>query len=597
MVRFLEANGYNVSYFTDVDTDRRGALLLNHKAWLSVGHDEYWSGQQRTNVESARAAGVHLAFFSGNEIYEKTRWENSIDGSNVSYRTLVCYKESNSHHDPLDPPIWTGEWRDGRSSPPADGGRPENALSGTIFMVTGTRVDAIQVPDTDGKMRFWRNTSIASLSLGTTAVLQAGTLGYEWDEDLDNGFRPPGIVHLSTATYDVSGFLSTPPGSPSPVQDGFATHNMTLYRHPSGALVFAAGTVQYAWGLDGTHDWTPTTVADPNMQQAVVNLFADMGVQPFSLLPGLTRATQSTDLVAPHSTVTFPGNGASLTFSSVTPITITGIASDAGGGVVGGVEVSTDGGVSWHPAAGRSSWSYVWQPATVGFYTLMTRAVDDSGNLEIPGSGNAITVSSSGIPLVIGSVGVSPIAVATATIDWITSVAADSQVDYGVTSSYGQSSSVAGLVTSHNVTLTGLSANTTYHFRVRSTDVNGNIGVAGDFTFTTSFPSTTVPPSGLQLWLMAGAGLVLNGSAVSVWSDQSSIGTNATQASAGKQPAFIPIAINGEPVVRIRWRERFHEFHSPGKWPERGHDDSGYRKLSQYRWNLEWIGKRRIVLE
>ena len=45
MVRWLEANGYNVSYFTDVDTARRGAEILEHKVFLSVGHDEYWSGE------------------------------------------------------------------------------------------------------------------------------------------------------------------------------------------------------------------------------------------------------------------------------------------------------------------------------------------------------------------------------------------------------------------------------------------------------------------------------------------------------------------------------------------------------------------------
>ena len=80
MVRWLEANGYDVSYTTGIDTDRRGAELLEHKVFLSVGHDEYWSGAQRANVEAARAAGVHLAFFSGNEVFWKTRWENSIDG-------------------------------------------------------------------------------------------------------------------------------------------------------------------------------------------------------------------------------------------------------------------------------------------------------------------------------------------------------------------------------------------------------------------------------------------------------------------------------------------------------------------------------------
>ena len=94
MVRWLEANGYDVSYSTDVDTDRRGAEILEHKVFLSVGHDEYWSGEQRANVEAARDAGVHLAFFSGNEVFWKTRWETSIDASGTPYRTLVCYKES-----------------------------------------------------------------------------------------------------------------------------------------------------------------------------------------------------------------------------------------------------------------------------------------------------------------------------------------------------------------------------------------------------------------------------------------------------------------------------------------------------------------------
>ena len=74
MVRFLEQNGYDVTYIAGADTHRDGARLLNHDAFLSVGHDEYWSGPQRTAVEQARDAGVHLAFFAGNEMYWRTRW-------------------------------------------------------------------------------------------------------------------------------------------------------------------------------------------------------------------------------------------------------------------------------------------------------------------------------------------------------------------------------------------------------------------------------------------------------------------------------------------------------------------------------------------
>lgn len=109
MVRWLEANGYDVSYATGADIHRDGVEILNHRAFLSVGHDEYWSAAQRSNVEVARDADVHLAFFSGNEMFWKTRWEESIDGANTPYRTLVSYKET--HADAIiDPdPVLCGE--------------------------------------------------------------------------------------------------------------------------------------------------------------------------------------------------------------------------------------------------------------------------------------------------------------------------------------------------------------------------------------------------------------------------------------------------------------------------------------------------------
>ena len=76
-IYWLEKNGYDVSYISGIDTDRLGAEnLIEHQAFISVGHDEYWSGQQRLNVEVARDAGVNLLFWSGNEIYWKTRLES-----------------------------------------------------------------------------------------------------------------------------------------------------------------------------------------------------------------------------------------------------------------------------------------------------------------------------------------------------------------------------------------------------------------------------------------------------------------------------------------------------------------------------------------
>jgi hypothetical protein len=387
-IRWLEANGYDVCYIAGVDTDRNGSQLLNHQVFLSVGHDEYWSGNQRANVETARAQGVHLAFMSGNEVFWKTRWEPSTDPSATAYRTLVCYKETRDGKpiDPADPPTWTGSWRDPRFSPPADGGRPENALTGQFWTVDSWRADTLKIPYPMTLSRFWRNTSVAKTASGQTASLVTNLLGYEWDESPDNGFRPAGLIHLSSTTLAVSQYMID-----YGLTDGAytATHNLSLYRYQSsGSIVFGAGTVFWAWGLDSDHDTgeDSTTPVDPNVQQATLNLLADMGVQPQTLQSGLVAATKSTDTTPPASSINALGN-----VMEEQVVAITGTASDTGG-IVAGVEVSTDGGNTWHPANGTTTWTYNWWAQAPGTYNILSRAVDDSLNLEVPGPGISVTV-------------------------------------------------------------------------------------------------------------------------------------------------------------------------------------------------------------
>jgi hypothetical protein len=479
MVRWLEANGYAVSYFAGVDSDRRGSLIQNHKVFLSVGHDEYWSGAQRENVENAREAGVHLAFISGNEVFWKTRWENSIDGSGTSHRTLVCYKETHANAK-IDPtPIWTGTWRDPRFSPPADGGRPENALTGTLFTVNApsSSTDAIRVPEADGKMRFWRNTSVATLATGAVATLVPGTLGYEWDEAVDNGFRPEGLIHLSSATYNGVDLLQDYGSTYAP---GSATHRLTLYKDSSGALVFGAGTIQWTWGLDSNHD-RGSAPADARMQQATVNLFADMGVQPNTLQPGLAAATASTDTTAPTSAVSAPTAGGSIPPGSV--VTVSGTASDTGGRV-GGVEVSVDGGTTWHPASGRGSWTYSWTaPSTSVTVTIKSRAVDDSGNLELPGAGVTVNVGSgSGSdttpPTAPGNLSASATSSTQISLTWTASTDNVGVTGYRVERCQGAGCSnfvQIAAPTATSYTDAGLTAETLYQYRVRATDAAANV--------------------------------------------------------------------------------------------------------------------------
>ena len=380
MVRFLERNGYNLSYTTGIDADRRGAEILEHRSYLSVGHDEYWSGDQRANVEAARAAGVHLGFFSGNEVFWKTRYENG-------HRTLVTYKEThaNAKIDPTS--AWTGTWRDPRFSPPADGNRPENGLTGQLFMVNDGATTAIRVPAADGKMRFWRNTNVATQAAGATATLGANTLGYEWDTDPDNGSRPGGSFRLSSTTVANAPVLID---HGSTFGSDTAEHNLTLYRGAGGGLVFGAGTVQWAWGLDSSHD-RGSGAADTRMQQGTINLLADMGTQPATLMAGMTAATPSADATAPSSTITAPAAGG--TVSPGATVNVTGTATDSGG-QVGGVEVSIDGGTTWHPATGRASWSYSFRAGASGSLTIRSRAVDDTANRETPSAGVTVTIGS-----------------------------------------------------------------------------------------------------------------------------------------------------------------------------------------------------------
>ena len=413
MVRWLEANGFDVSYFTGVDSDRRGEEIQEHKIFLSVGHDEYWSGSQRKNVESARDdAGVNLGFFSGNEVFWKVRLEPSVDGTNTPSRTVVCYKDTHSRIDPDGelqpgrklnpmPGVWTGTWRDSSPFNP-EGPQPENALTGTIFTVNSWQNDPLQVPAEYGKLRFWRNTDIAKLKPGETATLGRGIVGYEFDEPLDNGFQPAGLIHLSETTINGVLYLQD---FGSVYDGGTATHHLTLYRAKSGALVFGSGTVQLSWGLDNFHDMhtgVPAARAnrysirlgvDPNspvraIQQATVNLFADMSVQPTNLQPGLVPATESTDALAPVSQITSPLDGSTV---ATGVIRITGTATDNAGGIVAGVEVSVDDGRRWRRAKGREHWSYEWDvPQGVSRATILSRATDDSGNTAV--SGHAVTL-------------------------------------------------------------------------------------------------------------------------------------------------------------------------------------------------------------
>ncbi|MFJ7066216.1 DUF4082 domain-containing protein [Streptomyces sp. NPDC101115] len=388
MISWLERNGYDLSYVSGLDTATRGAsLLANHRMFMSQGHDEYWTQEQFTNVLNARKAGQHQTYFAGNEIFWKTRLEPSIDGSGTANRTLVCYKETklkfptpNGVPDPSN--VWTGTWMDPDSTLEGEPYRPQNMLTGSLFQVNGPRNDAITVPAAFAKMRLWRNTSVAGLTGNQVATFPTGTLGYEWNSDVENASRPAGQIRMSSTTLDINdGNYLLDWGNN--YGNGTATHSLVAFRDPtSKALVFGSGTVQWSWGLTNVPTADPdggVVTADKRMQQATVNILADMGLQPKSLQSDLVPATASTDTAGPAVTVTSPAPNGSV--PALRQITVTGTAADSGGGVVARVEVSTDGGTTWKAAEGTGSWSYSWTPMAQGPVQLKVRAVDDSVNI------------------------------------------------------------------------------------------------------------------------------------------------------------------------------------------------------------------------
>ena len=378
MIRWLEANGYDVSYTTGVDTARRGHLLKRHKVFMSLGHDEYWSDEQRISVEAARDAGVHLAFFSGNAVFWRTRWEASADASRVPYRTLVCYKETHAGRK-IDPSsLSTGTWRDPRFSLQTGGGRPENELKGSLFVANCCRFDSIVVSGEQSRTRFWRHTDLSRLDPAKSAQVGLSTVGYEWDADVDNGFRPQGLIRLSATRLDISSRLVD---FGSTYGHGPATHSLTLFKHSSGSLVFSAGTVVWGWALDSTHDDPDAQAAptDLRLQQATVNLLVDMSIRPGSPHVSLVVSDGSRDSVPPVASIATPSELQEFMFHL--PVQISGSAADEGG-VPAAVEVSTDGGANWHLASGVDNWTYEFTPRERGYITILARAIDDSGNLQ-----------------------------------------------------------------------------------------------------------------------------------------------------------------------------------------------------------------------
>jgi hypothetical protein len=154
-----------------------------------------------------------------------------------------------------------------------------------------------------------------------------------------------------------------------------------------------------------------------------------------------------------------------------------------------------DGVTTANTVTSGSATTTVSPTAKKGAHTLTAVARDTAGN-RTTSAGVRVTVLNDTAPPVVSAVTASALTTSGATITWMTNEASDSQVEYGLTTSYGSASALsANLVASHVVGLSGLAAGTPYHYRVRSRDVAGNLAVSGDVLFTTLAAPDVTPPT------------------------------------------------------------------------------------------------------
>jgi hypothetical protein len=247
LVMLMEQLGLDVTYVTNVDTHVNPARLLSHRAFLSLGHDEYWSKEMRDGVDAARDHGVNLAFLGANAAFRQIRYEPSALGAN---RHEVCYKSA--AEDPMrriNPALTTVNWRDAPVS------RPESELIGQQYESNPVLADMVIADPTAWVF------AATGVELGQHLD---SVVASEYDRYLPTQVGPPNVQILAHSPLVVHGRKSIA--------------NMTYYSAPSGAGVFATGTI--GWITKLTPPALEGSSFNPVVQQVTKNVLAAFGTGP-----------------------------------------------------------------------------------------------------------------------------------------------------------------------------------------------------------------------------------------------------------------------------------------------------------------------------
>jgi hypothetical protein len=237
MVKWMESQGYDMTYITDVDLETNPNVLTGHRVFVNTGHDEYYSDTMRNRIQNAIDTGVNMAFFSANNIYFRVTWD--ADAAGRPNRRIHCDKGALTG-------LATVEYRN-LATP-----RPENALLGVLqngvatdrpFLVNDASHWIFQG---SGLSTYTGNGTSGVITSGAGQNALAGIVGYEFDERAVNAsslsqyasFDPPGIQQVGHSFV---------PAGDNGVQ---AWSDAVLYTAGSGAIVFSAGTIQWSYTVD-----------------------------------------------------------------------------------------------------------------------------------------------------------------------------------------------------------------------------------------------------------------------------------------------------------------------------------------------------------
>lgn len=237
MIQWLEREGYDVSYATNIDLHTNPDRVLDFSAMISVGHDEYWSDEMAVAASAARDAGVDLAFFAGNHVFGTVAYDPVA-------RTMTGLTKAGK------PGIATHPISDWWDAPDYPDKRKRQALLGQANTGCCVRKPIVyaNLPWIVAEASHWVFEGTGFQNGDTVPSL----LGYEPDgyDPSFEGACSQDFTLLSSSPFDpiAAGAASNLDATwldPWPL----AAAHSTIYEAPRGAWVFSAGTTDWPWGL------------------------------------------------------------------------------------------------------------------------------------------------------------------------------------------------------------------------------------------------------------------------------------------------------------------------------------------------------------